>query len=298
MKASQAKAPAAKALKAISGHTRLVAILGWPLTYTLSPAFQNATLRRHGVDACYLALPTGDARSFRALLKALMESPNFVGANVTNPYKIEAARLCPKLSPEAKAIGAVNTLVRSPKGAWVGHNTDAFGFSEALASEGVALKGARVLVLGAGGAARAAVWASAQAGARRVLVLARRRAQAQETALLAGAKGLSGELDPGTAGLASLGADVTVNALPGEGLGGTYGAALARRARSRAVAFDLSYTPPRTAFLKEAALRGWRPVTGLGMLADQGRAAFELWFGVRPERAAVLGALIRALPAA
>lgn len=268
-----------------SGNTKLIAIFGWPLTYTLSPRFQTAALRSHGLDAAYVALPVKEAPDFRRLARAMMESPNFLGANITNPHKLEALGLVRRLSPAARAIGAVNTLARL-EGAWIGHNTDAAGFLESLrtAPVPVRVKGARILVLGAGGAARAAVWAGAQAGARRIVVLARRRVQARQCAALAGRAGLSGDLVGGGAALASLGADLVVNALPGGALGGAFGACLARRAKKGAAAMDLSYSPPRTAFLREAGVRGWREISGLGMLVEQGRAAFELWFGFKPER--------------
>jgi shikimate dehydrogenase len=274
----------------LSGGTRLVAIFGWPLTYTLSPAFQNAALRRHGADAVYVALPTENAAEFRRLASALMASPHFVGANVTNPYKLEACRLAGRLSPAARAIGAVNTLARV-RGKWEGHNTDAAGFLAALQGAGVGLRRARVLLLGAGGSARAAAWAAGRAGAARVVVLARRRAQARDTAALAGRAGLSGELVAGSAALASLGADLVVNCLPGGELGGHYGKCLARRAKKGAVAMDLSYLPPETPFLAEASLRGWRGVSGLDMLVEQGREAFALWFGKKPDRAPLVQAL-------
>jgi shikimate dehydrogenase len=265
-----------------------VAILGWPLHYSLSPLFQNSALRRHGLDARYLALPVEGAPAFRRLARALMASPGFVGANITNPFKVEATRLGLALSPEAKAIGAVNTLARAASG-WKGHNTDAAGFLEALRAGSLRLRSARVLVLGAGGAARAAVWASARSGASRIVVLARRRTQARATAALAGSRGLSGELVAGSAALASLGADLVVNALPGEELGRTYGACLARRTGA---AMDLTYRPAHTAFLREAGLRGWRGIQGLDMLVEQGREAFKLWFGFKPG-AEQLRALLR-----
>lgn len=284
------KAPLGKQ-RTITGHTGLVAIFGWPLRYTLSPLFQNAALRRHAVDASYLALPVEAASDFRKLATAMMASPNFIGANITNPHKLHALGLDLTLSPAARSIGAVNTLARSGRG-WLGHNSDAAGFLESLAASGVRLKGARVLVLGAGGAARAAVWACAQARAARIVVLARRRSQARQCAALASGRGLSGDLVPGSAALASLGADLVVNALPGEALGQAYGASLARRARPGAAVMDLGYSPLQTAFLRESRVRGWRGINGLGMLVEQGREAFKLWFGFKPA-AAPLHALLR-----
>ncbi len=96
-----------------------------------------------------------------------------MGANITNPYKLEALKLADKASPAARAIGAANTLVRQGS-QWVAHNTDAPGFLAAARGAGAKVQGARVLVLGAGGAARAVAWACASAGAREVAVLARR----------------------------------------------------------------------------------------------------------------------------
>lgn len=272
------------------GRTGLLAVFGWPLTYTLSPRFQTEALRRHGLDAAYVALPVETAAAFRRLARSMMESPNFLGANVTNPHKLEALRLADRISPAARAIGAVNTLARSG-GGWLGHNTDAAGFLEALRASRVPVQGARILVLGAGGAARSVVWASARAGARRVVVLARRRGQAGQTAALAGKAGLSGDLVEGGVALASLGADLVVNTLPGDALGGRFGACLARRAKKGAAAMDLSYSPPRTAFLKEAGLRGWREISGLGMLVEQGREAFSCWFGFKPDSRPLMDAL-------
>ncbi|HTB35316.1 MAG TPA: shikimate dehydrogenase [bacterium] len=261
----------------IGGSTRLVAIFGWPLSYTLSPRFQNTAIRLGGVDARYMALPAPDEASFLALARGLMGSPHFVGANVTNPYKISALKLVKRLGPAAKAIGAVNTLRRDGK-SWVGENTDAEGFARTLASVGVQLKGRRVIILGAGGAARACAWAAGQAKADRVLVLARRGAQAKATAKLAGRAGLSGDLDPALLGLASAAADLVVNTLPGADLGRLYGQALLRRPRAGCAVMDISYVPRDTAFLKAAHARGWLCIDGLGMLLEQGRAAFQFWF--------------------
>ena len=272
-----------KTRQSLSGNTKLIAIFGWPLTYTLSPRFQNAAMKRYGQDAVYMALPLEKPSEFRHLARAMMRSPNFLGANITHPFKLEALRLTERLSLAARSIGAVNTLARLD-GGWIGHNTDAAGFLEALSLASVSVKGSRILVLGAGGAARAAVWSAAQAGAQRIIVLARRRSQARHTAALAGKAGMSGDLVEGGAALASLGADLVVNTLPGELLGTRYGSCLARRAKKGATAMDMSYSPPRTTFLREAALRGWREISGLSMLVEQGREAFELWFGLKPDR--------------
>jgi shikimate dehydrogenase len=152
---------------------------------------------------------------------------------------------------------------------------------------GVQLKGRRVVILGAGGAARACAWAAGQAKANRVLVLARRGAQAKATAKLAGRAGLSGDLDPALLGLASAAADLVVNTLPGADLGRLYGQALLRRPRAGSAAMDISYAPRDTAFLKAAHARGWLCIDGLGMLLEQGSSAFQLWFKKKPDLTAL-----------
>ncbi|HXC63612.1 MAG TPA: hypothetical protein VNZ67_04600 [bacterium] len=281
-----------KQMKWISGNTKILAVFGWPLTYTLSPRFQNTALRLSGVDARYLALPVPDEASFLTLAKGLMASPHFVGGNVTNPYKIPALKLVKRLGPAAKAIGALNTLRRDGK-TWVGENTDAAGFVACLASAGVKLKGRNVVILGAGGAARACAWAAGNAGAKRVLVLAAPfpatqskslvQAQARACAKLAGRAGASGDLTPNMVSLASAAADVVVNTLPGPVPGKLYGRALLRRPKAGCAVMDLSYVPAETAFMKAAYDRGWLTINGLGMLLEQGRAAFQFWFNKKPD---------------
>ena len=101
---------AAKRNIPVNGRTRLVAIFGWPLNYTLSPLFQNAALIERGIDACYLPLATESPARFKALAKGLMASPHFLGANVTNPYKVDALRLAHTATAAARAIGAANVF--------------------------------------------------------------------------------------------------------------------------------------------------------------------------------------------
>jgi shikimate dehydrogenase len=277
-----------------NGRTRLVAIFGWPLTYTLSPVFHNAALRHAGIDAAYLALASQSPAQFKALARGLMASPHFIGANVTNPYKLEALALADEASPAARAIGAANTLVRQ-RGRWVAHNTDAPGFLAAARQAGAKAQGARVLVLGAGGAARAVAWASASAGAVEVVVLARKLAQAKACAKLAKNKGFGALLSPRNIALASQGATWVVNSLPGADLGGSVAANLARAERGR-WAMDISYLPrPLSPFLRQAGSLGYRVMDGLPMLLEQGRLSFELWFAKKPDRALLLRSLRSAL---
>ena len=274
----------------LNGQTRLVAILGWPLSYTLSPVFQNAALAAAGLDAIYLALAAKNPAAFKTLAKGLMASPHFVGANVTNPYKVEALRLAAKASPAAKAIGAANTLVRQGN-AWAGHNTDAPGFLAAARQAGAKVKGARVLILGGGGVARAVAWATASDGAAEVAVLARRASQARDCAKVAKNKGFGAILSEKNIGLASQAATWVVNTLPGADLGGEVAAQL-MPAEAPRWAMDVNYLPrPLTPFLTQAKKLGYHPLDGLPMLMEQGRLSFKLWFGKEASRPAMVTAL-------
>lgn len=269
--------------KTFNGKTLTVAIFGWPLNYTLSPVFQNAALQRRGINAVYVPLASASAAEFRALAKGLMRSPQFIGANVTNPYKVEALRMADSASPAARAIGATNTLVRIGK-RWVAHNTDALGFMAAAKAAGARPQGARVLILGAGGAARAVVYAAAQAGAAEIAVLARRPSQAKDCAKVAKNKSFGALLSPKNIALASQAATWVVNTLPGAELGKAMAAPLSH-AQAGAWAMDISYLPrPLSPFLLSAKKSGYRPLDGLPMLLEQGRASFALWFGRAPSK--------------
>jgi shikimate dehydrogenase len=274
----------------LSGKTRLVAVMGWPLSYTLSPDFQNAALAAAREDAVYLALAAKNSAAFKALAKGLMASPHFVGANVTNPYKVEALRLATKASPAAKAIGAANTLVRQGN-AWAAHNTDAPGFLAAARQAGAKVRGARVLILGGGGVARAVAWATASAGATEVAILARRISQARDCAKVAKNKGFGAILSEKNIGLASQAATWVVNTLPGADLGGEVAAQL-MPAEAPRWAMDVNYLPrPLTPFLMQAKKLGYHPLDGLPMLMEQGRLSFKLWFGKEASRPAMAAAL-------
>jgi shikimate dehydrogenase len=264
-----------------SGAAAQLFIFGWPLSYTRSPAFQTAAIRAAGLDAAYGALACPDARSFRRLFRALAASPQFLGGNVTNPYKVEALKLVDGLSPEARAIGAVNTLVRRG-GRWWGYNTDAEGFVRAARKKGLSLEGKKVLLLGAGGAARALAWACGREGAGQLTVLARRPMAARSCARRMGKKGRSGTLTPATVRELSRTADLVIQTLPGSALGKLYGSSLSQRTGGQAWAVDIAYASAQTAFESQARRKGWKAFNGLGMLLEQGALAFELWFKRKP----------------
>ena len=157
-------------IQSISGKTSLVGLIGWPVSHSLSPRMHNAAFAELGLDWTYVPLPVRPDDVEQALkgLAAL----NFVGANVTVPHKQAVIRYLDELSEAARITGAVNTI-HLKNGKFFGYNTDAIGFLNALQEANGYPKGMRAAVLGAGGAARAVVYALARAGTDSIIVLNR-----------------------------------------------------------------------------------------------------------------------------
>lgn len=264
----------------VSGKTKIYAIFGYPVEHSLSPAMHNAAFAALGLDSVYIPWKVG-VEDFPTALQAARKMENFGGGNVTVPHKERAAQLCDGLSPEAEALGAVNTLV-AQDGRLFGHNTDGAGFLCSLVEEGFDPKGKRVLILGAGGAAKAVAFALAWAGAAELTIANRTLERAEALAALLRGRSLRCQIlaldlhnKPLAPAIAS--ADLVVNATS-IGLRPEDPSPIDCGPLSpRALAVDLIYNPRETAFLKEAGRRGLRVQNGLGMLLYQGAAAFELW---------------------
>jgi shikimate dehydrogenase len=273
------------------------AILGWPVGHSLSPAMQNAAFAALGIEASYLPLAVPPERLGEAVAAA--HALGLQGLNVTVPHKSAVMPLLARVEPNARAIGAANTIVREGDD-FVGLNTDAEGLARSLIEGGATLQDARVVVVGAGGAARAALVGLAQAGATKLTVAARRPEQAQalvnDLAQACGATQLAaGGLD---ASLQAVCADATLlvqasSATLDDGPAAeAFAGALPLAALPKdAVVCDLVYRPLQTAVLRAAKARGLHVVDGLGMLLHQGALAFERWTG----RAAPLDAMRAAL---
>ncbi|WP_022798805.1 shikimate dehydrogenase [Thermus islandicus] len=246
-----------------------LAVLGYPVAHSLSPAMHAFALKHLGLKGTYEALET----PVEALQDRFWEVRRaFRGVNLTLPLKERALAFLDWVSPEALAIGAVNTVLQV-EGRLFGFNTDAPGFVEALRAGGIPLQGP-ALVLGAGGAGRAVAWALREAGLEvwvwnrtpeRALALAAEFGleavpleRAKEARLLVNATRVGLE-DPGATPLPP-------ELLPGEG-----------------AAVDLVYRPLWTRFLREARARGLKVQTGLPMLAWQGALAFRIWTGFLPD---------------
>jgi shikimate dehydrogenase len=276
----------------ITGRTALYGVLGHPVSHSRSPEMQNAAFAAAGIDAIYVALPVPPERLAEAVAGA--HALGFSGLNVTVPHKQAAAALCISVDPVAGAIGAVNTLRRSAAG-WEGFNTDAPACLALLEAAGIG-KGARALLAGAGGAARAVGWALVRAGAT-LRIAARRNEAAREVALA-----LAPGIGPGVPipeavpwdDLASeaRAAQVVVNGTS-VGLAGHTPALEGLALRASQIAVDLVYG--ETAFVRSARAAGARLVTGEEILVRQGALAFTLWTG-RPAPEAVMAAAVARPP--
>ena len=284
---------------------KLYGIFGFPLGHTLSPVMQEAAFQALGLKAFYLPFevrPEEFRRLTRRLGALLLD-----GFNVTVPYKEEMMDCLGALTREARGIGAVNTVYRQ-NGRWIGTNTDLYGFLASLQSEGkFSPRGKKILVLGAGGSARAAVYGLAREGAREIRIANRRPARAK--ALIRDFKPLfrralfkrltlkKKDLAQGLEGI-----DLVVNATL-VGLKPSDRAILpasliprSRGSQGRLLFFDFVYHR-ETPFLKGAKKRGHRTLSGGEMLVHQGTEAFRLWTGrkapVEVMRAAFRQALAR-----
>jgi shikimate dehydrogenase len=278
----------------IDGGTRLVGIIGWPVEHSLSPCMHNAAFRALGLNYAYVPLPVAPDR-FENAIRGLA-SLGFTGANVTVPYKSAVLPCLKELSPIARAIGAVNTLLVNPDGTILGDNTDAYGFVTHLLEvgwPGGSLSGRRALVIGAGGAARAITYGLLEGGAA-VAVANRSFDKAIELCHTLGSAltfadppaedRLTAHRFPEELAALAPGADLIVNATrlglhPGDDpLPWEPGVPF----HPRQLVYDLVYSPAgMTPFLSLAALSGAQVLGGLGMLVHQGARAFELWTGLR-----------------
>ncbi|MFA9429212.1 shikimate dehydrogenase [Egicoccus sp. AB-alg2] len=285
-----------------TASTRPVALFGWPVANSLSPVMHNAAFHEHGLDLVYLALPCPPDALARTV--DAFGVVGGVGANVTVPHKEAVARLCDRLTAEAQLIGAANTLVWDTDGL-LGDNTDAVGLADALRADVMLAPGDRLLLLGTGGAARAAAVAAGRLGCG-LTVVGRRAEAAHELAALgerAGARQPEAVdlADEAAVVRAVDGARLVVNATP-LGLHGERLPPAFHALQVGQVAYDLLY--PRvpvaagaepTPFLQDARDRGADTFHGLGMLIGQAAASYRRWTGrpapVETMSAAALAAL-------
>lgn len=274
MKQTPGAAPAMN----VSGRTRVAAVLGDPVEHSLSPAMHNAAFRAVGFDGVYVAFHVRPA-GLRAALQGL-QALGALGCNVTVPHKEAMARLLRDKSPAAQSTGAVNTVVFGTDGVR-GDNTDAYGFRRALEEAGQPVRGSRVVLIGAGGAARAALFALAEVEAADVVIVNRTLSKARSLARTFATPRthmhglpLDRLCDPTL--LES--ADLVVNT-SSLGLGGEPFAPMRVDATRRDCLFFDLIPKRQTPFLQLARDGRRRALDGTPMLLHQGAAAFRQWTG-------------------
>lgn len=261
-----------------------VGLIGYPVTHSFSPMMHNAAFEKVSLDWRYVPLsvhPVAVGETIRSLYKL-----NFRGANVTIPHKLAVMEYLDEISPDAQAIGAVNTIVVEKDGFLRGYNTDWQGFLRTLAENEFEPRGKRALILGAGGAARAVIYGLVHAGAAEVTILNRTVERAEKLAedigaILPHGNIRAAELSAERIDAAQSDANLLVNATP---LGmhpnvdaSPYPDEL--RYPAHLTVCDLVYNPRETKLMAKARAAGAKVIGGLGMLVHQGATAFELWTG-------------------
>jgi shikimate dehydrogenase len=266
----------------ITGKTKICGLIGDPVEHTMSPPMHNAAFTRLGLDYAYLPFHVRPEDLYGAVagLKAL----NVTGFNVTIPHKVAVIPLLDELDPLAEKIGAVNTVVND-NGVLKGYNTDASGFLQALLERDIEPRGKNIVLLGAGGAARAIAYILAERKAR--LTILNRREELDWAENIAGNIKADLALDvevyellPGHLEKSISSADILVNAT-------SVGMSPNRKTslvppdilKSELIVTDIVYNPVRTRLLKEAESAGAVTVPGIDMLIWQGALAFEKWTG-------------------
>ena len=278
----------------ISGTTQVLGVIGHPIEHTSSPAMHNAALQALGLDAVYVAFHVQPDGLQQAL--AGMRGLAIGGLNVTVPHKVEVMAHLDEISEEARAIGAVNTIAHR-NGRLCGYNTDAYGVMESLRQEGgMERLPAAVALLGAGGAARAILYALLQRPEVEEIVLLNRTVEKAEA--------LAGDLDPGRARVRVGGMDdaaslrqagllinsTSVGMHPDEDASpvGDAEACL----HDGMLVLDIVYKPLETVLMRQARGCGARALNGLGMLVFQGARSFEIWTGEAAPTEVMMGAAL------
>ena len=253
----------------ISGSTRVVGVCGQGIGYTLSPAMHNAAFRHCGLDYVYVTFEIA-ATAVRQAVDGI-RGLGLAGVNVTKPLKTDVLPYLDEVSDEARRIGSVNTIANR-SGRLAGASTDGAGLLRALEEKGIDVRDSRVLILGAGGAARAACDMARNAGADSIAIAARNAARALDTAQLGGASIVA--LESGELGPALGNADLVINAIPTD-------LTLEKDWFSAdQFVYDTRYDQEETALIQCARSQGAGASNGIDMLLFQGAASFEIWTGL------------------
>ncbi len=253
-------------IEQVDAATRVYGVAGDPVAHSLSPAILNAALHRENVNAVYVAL---HAKTLKDLLTCVREIP-IHGLSVTMPYKQAILPHLDNTDSQTTKIGACNTVVRAQDGKLYGFNTDTFGVVRPL-EQRITLEKAKILVLGAGGAARAAVFGLKERGAE-VSILNRSAVSAQKLARQARARTIK------RADLKKLAFDVIINATP-VGMTNSRESPLNADEIKAQYLFEMIYDPPQTQLVKLARERGVEVIPGIEMFVHQAARQFEIWTG-------------------
>ena len=281
----------------LPGQTTLYGIFGYPIGHSLSPLMHNTAFSHHGIEAVYLPFAVHPAH-IEIAVKSIA-ALQMGGVNVTIPHKQAVLTWMDELSPEARLIGAVNTI-HLRDGRLHGYNTDGTGFLRALEEVDCAVAGRTVMLLGAGGAARSIAVQLCLSGIGRLLLANRTRTRAEDLAAFLKQTIPHADISVVTMGESSLAGqlldtDIVVNAtsigmhphdpllLPSTALSPQH------------LVCDIIYRPLQTPLLRAAAQQGSRTVDGLGMLLHQGAKAFEIWTGYAFPLALIRARLLEAV---
>src|SRR6267378_4105486 len=254
-------------IEQVDAATRMYGVAGDPVAHSFSPIIMNTALRRENVNGVYLAL---HAKTLKDLLACVREIP-IHGASITMPYKEGILKYLDNTDSHTAKIGACNTVVRAQDGKLYGFNTDTSGIVRPLERRLSTLQDAKILVLGAGGAARAAVFGLKERGAE-VFILNRSLAPAQKLARRAHARAVK------RADLKKYVFDVIINATP-VGMGNTRETPLQEKEINARYVFDMIYDPAETRLLQLAKERGAQIIPGIEMFVHQAARQFEIWTG-------------------
>lgn len=284
----------------ITGRTRVLGIIGSPITHSLSPLMQNAAIEALGLDFVYV--PFAVPADGLSLAVQGLRNLGVAGFNVTIPFKTAVIPYLDKLAPEAELIGAVNTVNREGD-FLVGYNTDGAGLLKSLAEDlDFTPKGAHVLVLGAGGAARGAIASLCKAGVESVTIANRSRNKGEE--LLSCFKSVFPQVKIDLSSLDVLGSpdllhgiDLIVNTTS-VGMNNTSfdGLDISLMNPDTRI-YDMVYAPLETPLLAAAKVMGLKTANGIGMLAAQGEIAFAVWTGCAPPSGLMKSCLLTAVKA-
>jgi 3-dehydroquinate dehydratase/shikimate dehydrogenase len=268
-------------IEQVDAATRVYGVAGDPVTQSLSPAMMNTAFRRENLNAVYLSL---HAKTIQDLMRCVRDIP-IHGFSVTMPYKEAILRFLDKTDPITQKVGACNTVIRSQDGNLYGFNTDVAGVIRPL-EQRMAINGSRFLVLGAGGAARAAVFGLKERGGE-VYVLNRTAAAGQKLARQAHARFIQRAQLAKLVAKQKLSFDCIINATPvGMDVNGANGKGnteekplLSESELATRYVFDMVYTPAETRFTKMARAKGIHVIPGVEMFVHQGARQFEIWTG-------------------